>query len=68
MNIPGHAHDLDEEINKKLRDTSIGTLRQAYGRAFAPAFGDHEKLGNVWHRLDDRSLTKLRQDFVMGRP
>jgi hypothetical protein len=67
MNIPVQSHDLDEAINKKLGDTSIGTLRRAYSREFAPAFGDHEKLGRVWHRLDVRSLTKLRQDYVRGK-
>ncbi len=70
MNQPGldHRHrDKDGEISRKHGNTLIGTLRKTYGKNFAAGAGDHEKLSDVLHRLDEHSLSQLRRDHEAGR-
>jgi hypothetical protein len=39
--------------------TLIGTLRRTYGENFAGGVADTKKLGDVFHRLDDDSVSQL---------
>jgi hypothetical protein len=54
------------EISKKHGNTLIGTLRKTYGKHFADGCAS-EKLSDVVHKLDERSLTKLLHDHDAGR-
>jgi hypothetical protein len=36
--------------------------RKIYGSSFAAGAGDHEKLGDILHKLDETSLTKLVEE------
>ena len=61
--LDGRHRDKDGRISKKHGNTLISTLRQTYGPGFAPAEQGHSKLGDVLHRLDDPSLSKLIKDL-----
>ncbi len=52
--------DKNRALLKKHRNTPISALREIYGRSFAPGMPDNEKLIDVIHQLDERSLSKLR--------
>jgi hypothetical protein len=49
----------DGEISRKHGNALVGTLRKTYGSSFAAGASDNEKLGNILHKLDEPSLTKL---------
>jgi hypothetical protein len=54
--------DKDGTIARKHGNTLIGTLRRTYGQDFASGIADTEKLADVLHRLDERSLSQLVRD------
>jgi hypothetical protein len=51
--------DRDGEISRKHGNALVGTLRKIYGSSFAVGASDNEKLGDVLHKLDEPSLSKL---------
>jgi hypothetical protein len=51
----------DGEISRK-RNALVGTLRKIYGSSFATGASDEEKLGDILHKLDESSLTKLVEE------
>lgn len=60
-------HNGRRELIRKHGNASIAALRRAYGRSFAPGMPADEKLGDVIHQLDERSLIKLaREDRPTG--
>ncbi len=60
--LDGRHRDKNGHIAKKHGNTLVGTLRKTYGAKFAHGFGDHEKLSDVLHKLDEPSLTHLIKD------
>jgi hypothetical protein len=52
----------DGEIGRKHGNALVGTLRKIYGSSFAAGAGDGEKLGDILHKLDESSLTKLVEE------
>jgi hypothetical protein len=50
--------DRNGEISRKHENTQIKTLRKVYGPNFAHGCGDEEKLSDVLHKLDQRSLSQ----------
>lgn len=60
--LHGRHRDKNGEVSKKHGNTLIGTLRKIYGQHFAPGCGDHEKLVDVLHKLDEPSLAQLVRD------
>jgi len=60
--LHGRHRDRNGEVSKKHGNTLIGTLRKAYGQSFAEGCGDHEKLSDVLHKLDEPSLRQLIRD------
>ena len=60
--LHGRHRDKNGEVSKKHGNTLIGTLRKTYGAHFALGCGDHEKLGDVLHKLDEPSLSHLVRD------
>lgn len=61
--LDGRHRDKNGEISRKHGNTLIGTLRQTYGAHFAPDCAADATLGEVLHRLDEPSLTKLVHDL-----
>jgi hypothetical protein len=59
MTIDARHRDKSGEISRKHGNTLIGTLRKHYGAGFAKGWHGSEKLGEVLHKLDEPSLTKL---------
>jgi hypothetical protein len=59
--------DKNGEIGKKHGNTLIRTLRKSYGANFAHGCRDDETLGEVLHRLDEPSLSKLIKDHGSGK-
>ena len=51
--------DKNRAVLKKHRNAPMSELRKVYGRSFAPGMPDNEKLIDVIHQLDERSLSKL---------
>ncbi len=69
MEQPGlhqRHRDRNGEISRKHGNTLIGTLRKAYGPAFAEGFGDRDKLEDVLQTLDEKSLSQLVHDHEHG--
>ncbi len=66
MAVDTRHRDDSGEINRKHGNTLIRTLRKTYGRNFAKACADDEKLSDVLAKLDDRSLSKLVRDYEAG--
>jgi len=63
-----HRHrDKNGEISRKHGNTLIRTLRKTYGAGFAPGCRDDETLGEVLHKLDEPSLSKLIHDHEGGK-
>ncbi len=58
--------DKTGEISRKYGNTLIRTLRRTYGQNFAGACGNKKKLGDVLHKLDEPSLTRLIRDHEAG--
>ena len=54
-------------IGRKHGNTLIRTLRKTYGDHFAGGCLDDEKLSDVLHKMDTRSLSKLLRDRVRGK-
>jgi hypothetical protein len=52
----------DGEISRKHGNALVGTLRKIYGSSFATGARDEAKLGDILHRLDESSLTKLVEE------
>jgi len=51
--------DKKRELIRKHGNASISAVRRAYGRSFALGMPDGEKLADVIHQLDERSIAKL---------
>jgi hypothetical protein len=54
-------------IRRKHGNTLIRTLRKSYGDHFAEGCRDDEKLGDVLHKMDEPSLSKLLDDRERGK-
>jgi hypothetical protein len=54
-------------IGRKHGNTLIRTLRKTYGDHFAERCRDDEKLGDVLHKMDEPSLSKLLHDRQRGK-
>jgi hypothetical protein len=54
-------------IRRKHGNTLIRTLRKSYGDHFAEGCRDDEKLGDVLHKMDEPSLSKLLGDRERGK-
>jgi hypothetical protein len=52
----------DGEISRKHGNTLVGTLRKIYGSSFAAGATDEQRLGDILHKLDESSLTKLVEE------
>ncbi|GEM_PF-6659586 len=52
--------DKNGELAKKHGKILISALRKTHGKSFALGMGADEKLIDVIHQLDERSLSKLR--------
>jgi hypothetical protein len=66
MHQPGlddRHRDKNGEISRKHGDTLISTLRQTYGRNFAPEFGGNVRLSQVLQCLDEPSLSQMVRDL-----
>ncbi len=66
MKQPGldqRHRDADGEISRKHGNTTVATLRKAYGEAFAPGVNGNTKLSTVLLDLDEPSLTHLVKDL-----
>ena len=62
MKQPGldqRHRDANGEISRKHGNALVGTLRQTYGRHFAPGEHDNMKLSEILLKLDEESLRKL---------
>lgn len=59
--------DRRSELVRKHGNTSVSALRRALGRSFALGMPDHEKLSDVIHQLDERSLVKLARESRRAR-
>ena len=57
--LHGRHRDKNGEVSKKHGNTLIGTLRKTYGQSFAEGCGDHEKLSDVLHKLDEPFATAV---------
>ncbi len=66
MAIDTRHRDKNGEISRKHGNTLIRTLRKTYGESFAGACGNKRKLGDVLHKLDEPSLTRLIHDHEAG--
>jgi hypothetical protein len=66
MAIDTRHRDTTGEISRKHGNTLIRTLRKTYGQSFAEGCSEKEKLGDVRHKLDEPSLTRLIDDHVAG--
>ncbi len=66
MAIDPRHRDKSGEISRKQGNTLIRTLRKTYGQSFAGAYGNKKRLGDVLHKLDEPSLTRLIRDHEAG--
>ncbi len=66
MAIDTQHRDKAGEISRKHGNTLIRTLRKTYGEGYAGACGNKKKLGDVLHKLDEPSLTRLIHDEKAG--
>jgi hypothetical protein len=63
-----HRHrDKNGEISRKHGNTLIRTLRKTYGENFAKGCDNNETLGDILHKLDEPSLSRLIHDHEQGR-
>jgi hypothetical protein len=65
MKQPGldnRHRDKNGEIAKKHGNTLISTLREKYGKDFAPGMVEDKMLKDALQELDERSLSKLLAD------
>ncbi len=56
--LDGRHRDKSGKIERKHDNTLVSTLRQTYGKNFAPGFADHDKLGDVLKKAGVPSLSK----------
>jgi hypothetical protein len=61
--LDGRHRDQDGEISRKHGNTLVSTLRQTYGKNFAPGIDGNVKLSSVLRRLDEPSLSQLARDL-----
>jgi hypothetical protein len=54
--------DQDGEIDRKRRDTLVGTLREVYGPNFLPTYRSDATLGTVLDETGAGSLSELVRD------
>jgi hypothetical protein len=66
MALDMRHRDKNGEISRKHGNTLIRTLRRTYGAGFAKGCSDDEKLSDVLHRIDERSLSSLIRDHEAG--
>jgi hypothetical protein len=57
--LDGRHRDANGEISRRHGNTSIDSLREAYGACFAPGFPGYARLRDVLDRLDEPSLSRL---------
>jgi hypothetical protein len=57
--LDGRYRNNDGEICHKRSDTKIGTLRDIYGKSFAPGFRSDAKLGTVLSKTGKDTLSDL---------
>ena len=57
--LDGRCRDNDGEIRHKRSDTKVETLRDTYGKDFAPGFRSDAKLGTVLKQTGKDSLSDL---------
>jgi hypothetical protein len=62
IGLRNRLHSKYRELLKRHGNSLISALRKTYGRSFAPGMPPHEKLNDVIHQLDERSLSKLARD------
>jgi hypothetical protein len=62
ISLGNRLHNKYRELLKGHGNSLISALRETYGRSFAPGMPPHEKLNDVIHQLDERSLSKLARD------
>jgi hypothetical protein len=58
--------DARREINLQYGDVTVRAFREFYG-SFAPHCADGEKLGDVFVKLDEASLTQIFRDYKCGK-
>ena len=58
--LDGRTRDNDGEIRQKRSDTLVGTLRDTYGKDFAPGYRSDAKLGTVRKETGKNSVNDLR--------
>ncbi len=59
--------DKNGEMSRNHGNTLVRTLRKHYGVDFAYGCADTDKLGDVLHKLDEPSLSKLVRDLEGGK-
>jgi uncharacterized protein Veg len=57
--LDGRHRDKDGEIDRKRRNTKVGTLRDTYGEDFLSDFRSDATLGTVLDETGADSLTEL---------
>ncbi len=57
--------DRNGELAKKHGKTLLSALRKTHGKNFALGMGADEKLIDVIHQLDERSLSKLHAGIIV---
>jgi len=60
--LDGRSRDHDGEIRQKRGDTLVGTLRDTYGKDFAPGYRSDAKLDTVRKETGKSSISDLRND------
>jgi hypothetical protein len=66
MALDSRHRDKGGEISRRHGNTLIRTLRKTYGQSFAGSYGNKKKLGEVLHKLDEPSLSRLIHDHEAG--
>ena len=59
--LDNRRRNKDGEISAKHGNTLIRTLRKVYGQSFAAGYPDTEELREVLLKLNETSLSQLRQ-------
>lgn len=63
--LDNRTRDDDGEIRQKRGDTLVRTLREIYGRDFAPGVRSDMRLDTLRERMGDESLSQM---LKAGRP
>jgi len=56
--LDGRHRDENGEIRRKNGNTQIGTLRDTYGKGFAPGYKDTDKLEDLLAKEEKPSLSE----------